>query len=374
MSREATPPYRVGVVGCGDIAHKGYLPYARDHARFFQITACCDLREEAARKLAQDFHIPRVHRTPSELIADPEIDVVLNLTPPQTHASLNLEALRAGKHAYCEKPFALDREAGRSVLKVARETGLQVGCAPDTVLGPGIQSCRHLLDHGALGKARYAKIQFTCAGHEHWHPNPAFFYQRGGGPLMDMGPYYLATVVHLFGPVKTVMGRALRTDPERIIRSGQLEGTRLKVDCPTHYTGSLMTHGGVLVQATFSFDFTFGSDDSSLPEVYGTEASMRCADPNTFEGEPLLSRAYGTRDFRPETPSHAYAAGRGLGLDDMIDAIRHDRPARCSGEVAYHLLDVMLAFEDSEREQAAVEIASTCERPAALAPSGDFNP
>lgn len=372
MLHESASPFRVGVIGCGDIARKAYFPFARDHARAFIITACCDLQEAVARECAHTFGISKVYATPDALIEDPEIDVVLNLTPPSTHAPLNLQALRAGKHAYSEKPFALSRKEGQQVLEESARRGLQVGCAPDTVLGPGIQSCRSLIDAGAIGEPRYARIQFICAGHEHWHPNPAFFYQKGGGPLLDMGPYYLTTIVHLFGPVKRVMGRAVRISPERTIKSEPLKGTVVRVECPTHYTGSLEMASGVLVQATFSFDYLYGSGDSILPEVYGTEGTLRCSDPNTFEGSPQLSRSYGQGNFQVESPSHRYPAGRGIGLEDMVEAIRNGRKPRCSGDLAYHVLDVMLAFEDSEREQRSIEVASTCPRPPAIGLDGSL--
>ncbi|MCC5850593.1 MAG: Gfo/Idh/MocA family oxidoreductase [Verrucomicrobia bacterium] len=354
---------KVGLVGCGDIARKAYLPFAKEKQSTFEVVACCDVRQEVAVALAAEFDIPKVHERIEELIADPEVEVVLNLTHPAAHAPVNLQALRAGKHAYCEKPFALTREEGEEVLAAAREKNLQVGCAPDTVLGVGIQSCRKLLEDGAIGKPLFAKIHMGGAGHEHWHPNPAFYYQQGGGPMLDMGPYYLSALVQLLGPIQSVEGRAVSGFETRTIGSEPLKGTVIPVQTPTHYVGSMQMACGVIVQVLFSFDLKFGADGSNLPEIYGTEGTLRCTDPNGFKGEPMLNQVYPRGELKPQAPAFSYEGGRGLGLVDMIQAIQENRAPRASGEIAHHILEAMLAFHDSEATGKRIALKSTCAQP-----------
>ncbi len=354
---------KIGLVGCGDIARKAYLPFAKEKQSVFEIVACCDVREEVAKALATEFGIPNVHGTVEELIADPEVEVILNLTHPAAHAPVNLQALRAGKHAYCEKPFALTLEEGEEVMATAREKNLQVGCAPDTVLGTGIQSCRKLLEDGAIGKPLFAKIHMGGAGHEHWHPNPAFYYQQGGGPMLDMGPYYLSALVQLLGPIQSVEGRAVNGFDSRTIGSEPLKGTVIPVETPTHYVGSMQMACGVIVQVLFSFDLKFGADGCKYPEIYGTEGPLRCTDPNAFDGAPMLNQVYPGGALQPQTPAFSHQGGRGLGLVDMIRAIRENRAPRASGEIAHHILEAMLAFHESEATGKRIELRSTCAQP-----------
>lgn len=361
---------RIGVVGCGDIARKGYLPFLMTHRESIEVVACSDLRSEMADGLAIDFEIPRVYDDIDALLADRDIDVVLNLTHPAGHAPVNLRALEAGKHTFCEKPFALNRAEGQQVLDAAAKAGLLVGCAPDTVLGSGTQSARHLIESGAIGKPLYARLNWTSAGHEHWHPNPAFYYQSGGGPLLDMGPYYLSALIQCLGPIKSVEGRAVTGFAERVIASQPLAGQTIPVETPTHYIGSLETHSGVIVQVAFSFDMKFGASGNSLPEYYGSEGMLQGTDPNAFNGEPALNRVYPGKAPVSQWPSHHYAGGRGLGLLDLIRAIQEGRNPRASGELAYHVLDAMLAFHDAEKTGARVQLKSTCALPPAMEPGG----
>ena len=363
-------PFTIGVIGCGDIARKAYLPFLAEHAARIRVAGCFDVRPDVARALADDFQLPRVYPDVDALLADPEIDAVLNLTHPAAHAEINLKALEAGKHAYCEKPFALDLEAGQQVLDLAAAKGLKVGCAPDTVLGPGIQSCRSLLEEGAIGKPLFGKIHMGGAGHEHWHPNPAFYYQAGGGPMLDMGPYYISTLIQLLGPVKSVEGRAVSGFTHRTIASEPLKGTEVPVEIPTHYVGSLETRGGVIVQVLFSFDLKFGADGTKFPEIYGTDGTLRCTDPNGFGGEPLVNTVYPGGELKPWSVDHAYPAGRGLGLIDLMHAVEENRTPRASGELAHHALEVMLAFHASEREGRRIGLSGTCEQPPVMPRTG----
>lgn len=364
-------PLRVGLIGCGDIARKAYLPFASKQQDFV-ITACCDTRPDFAESLAREFTIPKAAGDPDDLIKDPDIDIILNLTHPAAHAPLNLRAVQAGKHVYVEKPFGLDRTEAKAVLDAARQNGCLVGCAPDTVLGPGTQHVRQLLAEGAIGQPLFARLVCASGGHESWHPNPAFYYAHGGGPMLDMGPYHLSFLIHCLGPVKNVMGRAVRSFSERTITSSPLAGTVIPVETPTHYVGTLEMVCGVLVDICFSFDLPFGYNGQNRPEIYGTEGRLQAPDPNNFEGPVHLNQTRKRDAPLQIVPDETTTGptGRGLGLVDLCRALRENRQPRASGELAYHALDVMLAFHDSEKEGRRIEIPSTCEQPEPLPKGG----
>jgi len=363
-------PLKVGLVGCGIIARNAYVPFSKDAQTAFEIVACCDVRQEVAAALAKDFEIPQVYSSIEALLGDKEIDVILNLTHPAAHAPINMQALQAGKHVYCEKPFALSVEEGEDVLALANNKDLKVGCAPDTVLGPGTQTIRKMIDDGAIGRPLSVRLQMASPGVEHWHTNPEFYYQVGGGPLLDMGPYYLSLLVQTLGPVRSVQGRATRGFNERPIRCQPLEGKVMQVETPTLYTGSLETVSGVIVQILFSFDHCYGQQSDNIPEFFGTIGAIRGTDPNLFDQVPQLSNTFASSDFVDHIVPFDYKGGRGLGLVDMIEAIREGREPRCSGAVAQHVLEVILAFHESERTGATVEIKSTCKRPLPMAADG----
>lgn len=367
----STSPLRIAVVGCGDIARKAYLPFLSEHgAPEVTLLGCADVRTDMAEALASDFHLPRVYRDLDEVLGDPEIDLVLNLTHPAAHADVNLRALAAGKHAYCEKPFALTLEEGRRVLDLARSSSLTVTCAPDTVLGSGTRASRALLESDAIGTPLYGKIHMGGAGHEHWHPNPAFYYQPGGGPMLDMGPYYLTSLVQMLGPIQSVQGRAVTGFTTRTISSDPLKGTEIPVETPTHYVGSLETVSGVIVQVLFSFDLKFGADGTGLPEIYGTRGTLRATHPNNFGGTPMVNTTYPGGDLEERPAPETYPQGRGLGVIDQAVAIREKRMPRADGSVALHVLDAMLAFHASEREGRRIELSTTCAQPPAMPETG----
>ena len=358
-------PTRVGIIGCGNIS-AAYLTSGR---RFdsFDVVACADLDVERARARAAEFGVPTAWSV-AELLADPEIDLVLNLTIPAAHAEIAQAALRAGKHVYNEKPLALSREDGRSLLELARERGLRVGCAPDTFLGGGLQTCRQLIDQGAIGEPIAATAFMMNHGHEHWHPDPAFYYQPGGGPMFDMGPYYLTALAFLIGPVRRVTGSTRTTFAERTITSQARRGERIAVNTPTHLAGVLDFANGAVGTIITSFD-VWGA---GLPpiEIYGTEGSLRVPDPNNFGGVVRLLRA-GEKEWRDIPLTHGYIENvRGIGVADMALALQLGRPQRASGELAYHVLDVMCAFDEASRGSHHVEIESTCERPEPLPAAG----
>lgn len=356
-------PLKVGLVGCGDIARKAYLPFAVGHQQAYDIVSCFDQNEANAHSLANDFGIARVCGSLDEMLADPALEIILNLTAPSGHAPVNVASLRAGKHAFCEKPFALTLEEGREVLEAAAISNKMVGCAPDTVLGPGVQATRKLIEEGKVGRVLSAKIQCAGAGHEHWHQNPEFYYQKGGGPMLDMGPYYLSAIVHMLGPIKSVIGRAVCGLEERAIRCGEREGSVMKVEVPTLYVGSLETHGGVVVQVLFSFDHMYGGPDGAPIEIYGEKGAIRGTDPNYFEGVPELNNGYDTKNYEKCPVLSDRHWERGVGLVDMVESIRSGSSCRCDGSLAYHLLEVMLGFEKSELIGGQVMIESTCSQP-----------
>ncbi|MGQ9698698.1 MAG: Gfo/Idh/MocA family protein [Armatimonadota bacterium] len=347
---------KVGIVGCGNIS-----PAYFRGCRFFSIldvVACSDIDMSRAEARAQEFGIPKAC-TVDELLADPEIEIVVNLTVPKAHAEVALAALEAGKSVYNEKPLALRREDGRKMLELARSKGLRVGCAPDTFLGAGIQTCRKLIDEGQIGEPIAAFAAMICHGHESWHPSPEFYYEVGGGPMFDMGPYYLTALTVLMGPVRRVTGSARITFPERTITSQPKYGKKVKVEVPTHIAGVMDFASGAVGTIITSFDVWAGE----LPciEIYGTEGSLSVPDPNGFGGPVRM-----WRDGRWREVPLAYEyvqPGRGIGVADMAYGIRLGRPHRANGDLAYHVLDLMHAFHDASDQGRHVEPESTCQRP-----------
>ncbi|MDQ4078040.1 MAG: Gfo/Idh/MocA family oxidoreductase [Chloroflexota bacterium] len=355
-------PVKVGLIGCGNISGQ----YLKSCATFpiLDVVGCADIVERQAAARAEEFGIRAL--TPEALLADPEIEIVVNLTIPATHAEVSLAAIEAGKHVYSEKPLAVTREAGRRILEAARERGLLIGCAPDTFLGGGLQTCRKLVDDGWIGEPVAATAFMTSRGPESWHPNPDFFYQIGAGPMFDMGPYYLTALVHLLGPVRRVTGSTRRSFPERVITSEGRHGERIPVEVGTHVAGVLDLESGPVATLITSFDIWY----ANLPriEIYGSEGSLGVPDPNTFRGPVRLRRA-GAEEWSEIPLTHHVPIGRGIGVADMAYALRYDRPVRASGEMAYHVLDLMHSFEEASQSGQHIKIESHCERPAPL-PTG----
>ncbi|MGH2390704.1 MAG: Gfo/Idh/MocA family protein [Chloroflexota bacterium] len=354
-------PMRIGVIGCGNISSI-YLKNARSFDGI-TVSACADLDPARAQARAEEFGVPRAC-TVDELLADPTIELVLNLTVPQAHASVGQAVLGAGKSLYLEKPLALDREDGRALLETARARGLRVGAAPDTFLGAGLQTCRALIDEGAIGDPVAAIAHMLCHGHESWHPDPAFYYKRGGGPLFDMGPYYLTALVSLLGPVRSVVGAARAAFPERTITSRPRAGERITVEVPTHTAAVLEFASGPIATLVMSFD-VWQSEAPRL-EIHGSAGSLSVPDPNTFAGPVRLYRAAepGWKEA-PLIPGYVDNS-RGIGVADMAAAIREGRPHRANGDLAYHVLDVMQAIHETAVSGRRLTIGSTCERPEPL--------
>ena len=348
---------KIGIIGCGTIS-SAYFEGARK-TDILEIKACADLRMEAAQAQAEKYNCHAC--TVDELLVDPEIEFVVNLTIPRAHVEIGLQVLEAGKHVYSEKPFGVDIESGKQLIESAAEKGLQVGCAPDTFLGAGIQTSRQALDGGKIGRP-IAGTAFMCGhGPESWHPNPAFYYDIGGGPMLDMGPYYITALVNLLGPVKRVAAITTKAFEERIATSEALQGLRIPVNTTTHLTGTLEFQNGAIITMIMSFDMW----RQSLPciEIYGETGSMQVPDPNGFGGRVAVCPAGGDwEDEELAFPNNA----RMIGAIDMVSAIGSGRMHRANGALAYHVLEVMLAFDKSSESGEHVVIESTTERPAPL--------
>lgn len=349
-------PVNVGVVGCGAISAQ-YLPTI-DRLPGLRLVAVADLDPERAREAVRPY--PGVDvLTVAELVADPRVDVVLNLTIPAAHTEIALLAIAAGKDLYSEKPLAATAEDAERILRAADAAQVRVGCAPDTVLGTGTQTARKAIDDGLIGRPIAATATMITPGHERWHPNPDFYYLPGGGPLLDMGPYYVTSLVTLLGPVASVIGAASRTRSKRTIGSGPRQGEEIQVTVDTHVTGVLVHASGVLSTLVMSFDGT--ATRASNIEVHGEKGSLVVPDPNYFDGSVLVSGADGWRDL-PASAGYV-EAGRGVGLADFASTPAGQEP-RAGGALAFHVLDVMEALLSSAHTGAAVTVTSTSERPA----------
>lgn len=353
---------KVGIIGCGNISgayFRGCKVYDE-----LEVTACADALPDRAEARAREFGVRAL--SVEQLLADPEIRIVLNLTVPKAHGPINLAILKAGKIPYCEKPFAVSRAEGRKVLELARKKRLRTGCAPDTFLGAGVQTSRHLIDQGAIGRPVAGAAFVAFHGHESWHPDPGFFYAQGGGPMLDMGVYYVTALVNLLGPVKRVCGITQNTFPERLITSQPLAGKTIRSETDTHIAGVMEFHNGAVVTILASFDVWH----HHLPiiEIYGSEGSLAVPDPNHFRG-PVRIRKAGEKEWRDVPLTHNDQISRGIGVADLARGLLHGRTHRCSGELGFHVLDVMLAFPDSSRSGKHIKISSRCGRPAPL-PAG----
>ncbi|MFC4403057.1 Gfo/Idh/MocA family protein [Gracilibacillus xinjiangensis] len=351
----------VGIIGCGNIS-KIYLENA---SRFdnYRIQAVSDIVLERAQARAEEFDIPKAYST-EDLLKDPTIDIVINLTIPAVHKEIAMSALENGKHVYGEKPLAVTREEGKEILDFAQEKGLYVGNAPDTFLGAGIQTCKRLIEDGLIGEPISATAFMMIPGHERWHPDPAFYYQAGGGPMFDMGPYYLTALIALMGPVKRVTGSAQTTYQERTITSKEKYGEKIRVEVPTQINGVLDFKNGAVGSIITSFD----TWHHRLPhiEIYGTKGSIAVPDPNTFGG-PVYLRKKDDKEWQEIAFTHGFANNsRGLGVAEMADAILSKRKARTDGELAYHVLDIMHGIHDASMNEKHYYTKSTCTQPESL--------
>lgn len=370
-----TKSYGVGVVGCGSIsaAYLGLIPRFRG----LEVRAVADIDPNAAALRAKEFNVPAT--TVDELISSDDIDVVLNLTVPRAHYDISVAAIGAGKHVYSEKPLVLTVQEGHDLKKAADAAGVRVGCAPDTFLGGAHQLARQVVDSGAIGRISSGTCHVMGPGMEMWHPNPDFFFKPGGGPVLDMGPYYVAALINLIGPVSRVVAMSGKAQSERSITTGRRIGETITVETPTTVHAVLEFASGSIVTLGASWDVW--SHGHHNIELYGTEGSLFVPDPNLFGGIVEQTSRDGRRTAVPGpdhplgTPNLQLADGssaasyRGAGLADMVQAIDAGHRARCSLEVGLHSLDVMTSILLSAEHREAVTLTTTCERPEALDPA-----
>lgn len=355
-----TAPLRVGIVGCGTILaqYLATLELLSDVA----LVAVADLDAARAAAVAEGRDGVRA-LTVEELLSDPQVELVLNLTIPAAHAEVALRAIAAGKDVYGEKPLAATLDEAAEVLAAADEAGVRVGCAPDTVLGTGLQTARAAVDDGLIGRPLAASATMAVAGHERWHPQPDFYYRPGGGPLLDMGPYYVTALVTLLGPVTQVVGAASQARDTRTIASGPRAGETVPVSTDTHVTGVLRHASGALSTLVMSFDTV--ATRASRIEIHGETGSLVVPDPNHFGGEVSHFPLGGTEWTVLPVAAGYREAGRGVGIADL-GRTSDGRLPRASGTLAFHVLEVMESLLRSAAEGRAIAVTSTTERPAAV--------
>jgi predicted dehydrogenase len=357
-------PLRVGVLGVGNISgiyFKNLTSYPE-----IEVVGCADLDIARAEAAAKEHGLTKAV-SPDELIADTSVELILNLTVPKVHGPLAQAAIDSGKHVYNEKPLATDYEGAKKLVESAKAKGLYVGCAPDTFLGAGLQTARAAIDAGKIGRPMAAQAAMMGWGPEPWHPSPEFFYKPGGGPMLDMGPYYLTALVSLLGGIRRVAGMTAITFPSRTIGSEPLKGQEIIVETPTHLAGTLEFHSGAIAQICTSFDIAVSTMDWNHPiTIFGTEATMKVPDPNTFGGEVQI-REKDSDEWVTLPHSHGYGENaRGLGVRDIAIARETGAAARASGDLALHVLETMLSFDRSSKSGQFVTLETSVERPAPM--------
>lgn len=379
MTNKNHKPFKVGLIGTGRISDI----YIQTCAKFpeLEIVSCGSLNIAESRQKADQFGIPNVQH-PNDILSDPDIDCILNLTIPASHAAISLQALEAGKHVYSEKPFATNLQDCKRILDLATSKNLKVGNAPDTFLGGRWQTVRKLLDQQVIGKPTGVMAFAGTHGVERHHPNPDFYYQKGGGPLLDLGPYYLTAMVFLMGPISKVSGMARKTFNQRMIENGKRYGELLDVEVDTHSLSMLEFESGAIGSMTLSFDIW----DSETPrlEIYGEDGTICIPDPdpvhgaNIFQGPVLYrTRKQSRWEFQPRPKdrgdwlvaenTHGFNQdSRGLGLLDLAYAVRNKRAVRASGELAAHVYEVMNGILDAADQGGFVDINSRCSVPEVL--------
>ena len=365
---QSLKPVRVGIVGAGGISG-AYLKAAKS-LPILEVIAIADLRAEAAEAKAKEFGIAKAC-TVEELLGDGSIELVLNLTIPAAHVPMGLKALDAGKHVFGEKPLGIDLAEAKLLIDRAKFKNLLVGSAPDTFLGAGLQTARKVIDDGGIGRPVAFTAFMIGRGHEHWHASPEFYYQPGGGPMLDMGPYYITALLNLLGPVAKVSGMASISRPKRTITSQPLAGKEFDVTTNDHVVGTMQFANGAVGSVIQSFAMRAGSGAASPIVIYGTEGTIHVPDPNGFDGPVKLCRFGESKDGKDEFVEvpHAFPTGygRSVGLADMATAIRSHRAPRCGGEQALAALEIMQAFTDSSDTGRTIKPHVPYERPAPMA-------
>jgi predicted dehydrogenase len=357
-------PVGVAVVGCGTISQQ-YL----DNLTSFpdlRVLFCADLDLERAKARAAEYGVPEAG-TVAQALANPDVEIVVNLTIPAAHAEVISAALAAGKHVWTEKPLALDAATGQRLLAEADQAALLLGCAPDTVLGAGLQTARRLIEAGTIGVPQAALALMQDPGAERWHPDPAFLFQPGGGPVFDIGPYYLSWLATLFGPAERVAAASRRSRDTRVIGRGPKAGTEFRVEVPTHFSALIEYAAGPLATLVLSFESPLKRH--GWVEITGTEATLALPDPNRFDGE-LRVCPTGADEWEA-VPATGVTASRGLGALDMARVLRRGGRLRAPGELGLHVLETMEAIERSAAGHAFEPVRSAFERPDALAAGWD---
>lgn len=358
-------PFGIGIIGCGHISNQ----YLKNLAAFpdVKVQVCADLDPGRARARAAAHGVP-AWGSPADALGHPGVELIVNLTVPAAHAEVTAAAIAAGRHVWSEKPLALDLAAGQALLDAAAAAGVRVGCAPDTVLGAGLQSARRLIGAGAIGTPLSALTLLQGPGPQAWHPDPEFLFAPGAGPLFDLGPYYLSVLAVLFGPARRVAAVGRRPRESRVVGSGPRAGTAFAVGVPTYVAALAEYEAGQAASLLFSWDSPLHR--AGFVEITGSEATLAVPDPNRFDGDPRVRRA-GDADWAV-VPAAGAAAGRGSGVVDMVRAIRAGTPHRASGELALHVLELMTAIERSAVSAAFEPVATRFAPPAPL--DEEWNP
>ncbi|MBT3271892.1 MAG: Gfo/Idh/MocA family oxidoreductase [Spirochaetales bacterium] len=354
----------VGIVGIGNISGIYLKNLTTVFSDRINLLGCADLIPERAKKATEEYKLPKEYSSVDALINDPDIDIVLNLTIPIAHYDVCLKAIEAGKHTYVEKPLSIKLDEGKRLFDEAEKKGVLVGGAPDTFLGGGIQTCRKLIDDNWIGTPVAVTAILAGHGHESWHPDPEFYYKAGGGPMFDMGPYYLTALINLIGPVKRITGSTRISFPERTITSEAKYGTKIMVEVPTHIAGVMDFQNGAVGTIITSFD-VWAHEHPGI-EVYGTHGSLSVPNPNSFGGPAKIKRA-GAEKWAEVPLTHGYTENsRGLGVADMADAIKRNTPFRASGALTYHVLECMHGFHIASDEGKHYNLTSPGIQPAPL--------
>jgi hypothetical protein len=353
-------PVDVGIIGCGNISAT-YLTAAK-YFPVLNLRAVADINLVASKLRSSEFGIPAT--SVQEVLNDKKIEIVINLTVPKAHVDVGMQAIAAGKHVHSEKPLGITVAEAMLLRKAAAAKSLRLGCAPDTFLGGAQQTCRKLIDEGAIGRVVAGTAFFLCPGHETWHPNPGFYYLKGGGPVFDMAPYYVTTLVNLLGPIKRVTSLASRSRSERVVKTGSLAGKNFPVEIDTHVSGMLEFVEGAIVTIVMSFDVV--RHGHRPIELYGTKGTLLVPDPDFFGGQIEISHGGADWEIVPTEFPYADRDYRIIGVADLAHALRENRPHRASGDLAFHVLEVMEALHLSSDRAVHIEISSRIERPAAM--------
>lgn len=370
-----TGPVGVGIIGAGNISDQ-YLTQLTTFPDL-RVIAVGDVIEERAKAQAEKYGVPRAGGV-DVVLDDPDIRIVVNLTIPAVHVEVSEAIIASGKHVWTEKPIGVSREESRRLLEKADAAGLRVGVAPDTVLGPGVQTAKRVIARGDIGRPLFAQTTFQWQGPETFHPNPAFLYAKGAGPLLDMGPYYVSALVHVFGPVASVAALGLQGTTTRRVQVGELAGQEFPVEIPSTLSVLMDFEQGGQAQSIYSTDSPVVRQ--GIVEVTGTEGTLVIPDPNTFGGGITITRPL-RRTFVPPEPveqeivdvaQEGVLAGRGVGLLDMVRSIAAGRPHVATGEFGYHVLDTLLSIEEAAESRGFVTVESSLEQVGAL--DADFDP